>query len=145
MTSELTDTEVPLPRLSRVGSVALLVAAAYSGALLVAGFLVPIYSTVSVSSTGEVSHGFATLVAENGLGVIFVLGIPLLVTLIVGAALRQRTWRGAVPTAWAFTGLLALFDLLALMSIGVFILPVTVALVIACATCQSTSASRDSL
>ena len=120
-------------RRSRVGSTALLVALVYSAAIVIAGFVVPFYSTVSVSSSGAVSRGSATLVAENGLAVVMVLAIPLLLTLAVGTALWQSRRRGAVPIAWTLTGLLALFNLLAMLSIGVFILPVTIALVVACA------------
>jgi hypothetical protein len=38
-----------------------------------------------------------------------------------------------MPIAWTLTGILAGFTLLAMMSIGVLVLPVTVALVVACA------------
>ena len=126
-------------RRSRVGSTALLVALVYSAAIVIAGFVVPFYSTVSVSSSGAVSRGSATLVAENGLAVVMVLAIPLLLTLAVGTALWQSRRRGAVPIAWTLTGLLALFNLLAMLSIGVFILPVTIALVVACAKSRQRS------
>jgi hypothetical protein len=111
--------------------VALLFAGVYGLALIVAGFLVPVYSTQASSSSGAVSHGSATLVAVNGSGVVIVLGIPLLLTVAVGAALVPgRRW--GRPLAWTFTGLLAVFNVLALLSIGLFVLPVTVALVVAC-------------
>ena len=123
-----------VPRLRKVTFVALLFAVAYSLALLLAGYLAPVYSTETSLSRGEISRGSATLVAENGPSVVFVLGIPLLVSLAVGAALMLYTRRGAIPIAWALTGLLALFNLLAMLSIGVFVLPVTGALIVACAT-----------
>jgi len=128
----MADMHTPESRLSRAGSIALLIAVVYSAALVVAGFLVPMYSSLSVSSSGEVAHGSATLVAVNGLGGAFVLAIPLLVTLAVWAALRHRAQRGAMPVAWTLTGLLAVFNLAALMSIGLFVIPATVALVVAC-------------
>ena len=62
------------------------------------------------------------------------LGLPLLMTLAVGCALWQGSRRGAIPVAWTLTGLLAVFNLLAMMSIGVFVLPVTAALIVACGT-----------
>jgi hypothetical protein len=37
-----------------------------------------------------------------------------------------------MPVAWTLTGLLAAFNLLAMLSIGVFILPITAALIVAC-------------
>jgi hypothetical protein len=132
----MVDMNAPEPQPSRVSSVALLFAAVYSAAIIVAGFVVPMYSSLSVSSSPAsssgsapssvvVSHGSATLVAENGLHVVFVLSIP-------WAALRKGAWRGAVRIAWALTWLLALFNLAALMSIGLYIIPVTVALFVAC-------------
>jgi hypothetical protein len=125
---------VTADRPSRVCRGALVAASAWSAALLVAGFLVPVYSSQGVSADGEVSDGSATLVGQNGLGVVVILAIPLVVSLAVWAVLRTPTRRGAVPIAWTLTGVLAGLNLLALLSIGVFVLPVTVALVVACAT-----------
>lgn len=120
----------PSPR----ASLALVLAAAYGAALLVAGFLAPVYQTHDSSSSGSSRTGSATLVGENGVGAVVVLTVPLVVTVAVGAALRMRRRRPAVATAWALTGLLALGNLLAMLSIGVFVLPVTVALIVACST-----------
>jgi hypothetical protein len=122
---------------------ALLFAAIYSVAIIVAGFLVPMYSSISTSSSGEVLHGSATLVAENGLHVVFILAIPLLLTLAVGVALSQRERRRAMAVAWTLAGLLALFNLAALMTIGVFIIPVTVALLFACSRCSPGPKQRN--
>ena len=119
-------------------TVALVLAAVYSAGLVAAGFVVPFYSGVSVSSAGYVVTGSATLVDENGLGVIVVLALPLLVTLLVAVALSMRA-RPAAALAWTLVALLAIFTLLAMMSIGLFILPVTIALVVACATAPRTS------
>ncbi len=121
---------------SRLGFLALVAALVYSAVLVIGGFFVPVYSTESVSSSGEVAQDSRTLVAENGVGVALVLGIPLLVSLAVAAALWQPARRGMLPVAWALTGVLAVFTLLAMLTIGVFVLPVTVALVVACATCR---------
>jgi hypothetical protein len=66
------------------------------------------------------------------MGVALVLAVPLLVTLAVGFALWQGS-RRALPIAWTLTGLLAAGNLVAMLSVGVFVLPVTAALVIACA------------
>jgi hypothetical protein len=139
----MVDMNAPEPQPSRVSSVALLFAAVYSAAIIVAGFVVPMYSSLSgssspvfssgsASSSVVLSRGSATLVTVNGVHVVFILAIPLLVTLAVWAALRKGAWRGAVRIAWALTWLLALFNLAALMSIGLYIIPVTVALFVAC-------------
>jgi hypothetical protein len=91
---------------------------------------------MSESSTGEVTFGSDTLVGANGLGVVVVLAVPLMVTVLVGCALRLRAHRAGLPVAWTLTGLLAVFTLLAMMSIGVFMIPVTAGLVVACATAR---------
>jgi hypothetical protein len=128
-------------RLGRGASLALLIGAIWSVALVVAGFLTPMYESESVSSSGEVRHGPGTLVGVNGLGVVVVLAVPLLVTLAAGSALWSSR-RGAVAFAWTLTGLLAGFTLLAMLSIGVFILPITAALFVACAVHRPRSQTR---
>jgi hypothetical protein len=120
------------PRLDRVTSATLLTAAVYSIALVVAGFVAPVYRSETGSSSGEVTQGTDTLVGVNGRGAAFVLGVPLLATLVVACALWLGSRRGAVPLAWTLTGVLAAFNLLAMASIGIFVLPVTAALILAC-------------
>jgi NhaP-type Na+/H+ or K+/H+ antiporter len=90
------------------------------------------YSSLSVTSTGEVKHGSATLVAENGPHVVFVLSVPLILTFAVGVALKLHENRRAMAVAWTLAGLLALFNLAAMMTVGLFIVPVTVCLLYAC-------------
>ena len=123
----------------RAASVALLCAAVWALGLLVAGWLVPVYQSTSFSSSGEQTRSTETLVGVNGPGVLIVLAIPLLATLLVAGALLVRPRRGALPLAWALTALLAGVNLLAMLTIGIFILPVTAALVVACATCTATA------
>ena len=130
--SAQTPENVGTARLGRVPAVALLVAAAYGVALVVAAFVLPVYDSDSSSSTGGTSRASHTLVGVNGSGVAVVLAVPLLVTLAVGFALWLRS-RWALPIAWSLTGLLAALNLLAMLSVGIFVLPVTAALVLACA------------
>jgi len=130
----MTIVSAVVTRLGRVASLALLFAALYGAALIVGGFVAPVYESETGSSSGGVTHGTDTLVGVNGLGVVIVLGLPLLVTLAVGCALWPSSRRGAMPVAWTLTGLLAAFNLLAMLSIGVFVLPVTAALIVACGT-----------
>ena len=125
--------DAAVTRLGRAASVALLVAAVGGVALVVAAFLVPMYATMTESASGEVTQGTGTLVGVNGPGAIAVLGVPLLVTLAVGRALWQGTRRGAVAVAWTLAGLLAAFTVLAMASIGMLIVPITAALLVACA------------
>jgi hypothetical protein len=124
---------VTTSRLGRVPLVALVLAAAYSVAVLVAAFVAPVYESDSSSSSGATSQGADTLVGVNGPGVAIVMVVPLLVTLAVAAVLSMAPPRRALPIAWTLTGLLAAGNLLAMLSVGVFVLPVTVALFVACA------------
>jgi len=118
--------------------VALAVALFWSAALLVAAALAPAYQSTTETSSGTVTHGSATLVNENGSGVLLIIGVPLLVTVIVGCALwRRGTRRGAGPIAWTVTGLLAGFNLVAMLSIGPYIMPVTACLAVACTIRQA--------
>ena len=121
---------------------ALAAALAWSALLLVAATQVPVYQseteTTSEAETGTVTHtvspGSSTLVDENGSGILLIVAVPLLVTVLVACALWIRgSRRGAGLVAWTLTGLLACFNLLAMLSIGVFIVPVTACLVVACA------------
>jgi hypothetical protein len=121
-------------RVGGVTRIAWLVAAAYGVLLIIAGFFVPVYRSSSESAAGEVAPGWVTLVEVNGPGGVVAISVPLLATVLVGSALRLRSRRGALPFAWSVTGLLAAFNLLAMASIGLFILPVTAALTVACAT-----------
>ncbi len=116
--------------------VALSVALLWSIGLLVAAVVAPAYHSTTETSSGTITSetATATLLDENGPAVLLLVGVPLLVTVIVGCALWLRgAGRGAGPIAWTFTALLAGFNVLALASIGLFMVPVTAALVVVCA------------
>ncbi len=136
MANDVVGPTTSRPELSRTGTITLVLALAYGALLVLAGFTVPLYSEQSVTSSGDVTNGTASLVAVNGLDVLFVLAIPLVITVGVGLALWPQVRRGGLPLAWTLTGLLVVFTFLAMLSIGVFVLPVTIALVVACATCR---------
>jgi uncharacterized membrane protein YhaH (DUF805 family) len=119
-------------KLGRASSVALLGAALWGLGLVLAGFLVPAYRSTEMSSSGELTQGTKTLVGMNGPGVVVVLAVPLLATLLVASALLARSRRAALPFAWALTALLAVFNLVGMLTVGIFVLPVTAALVVAC-------------
>ncbi len=129
-------------RLGRAASALLLIAAVYAAALVVASFLAPMYTSTSRSSSGEVTHVPATLVDVNGPGVAVVVGLPLVVTLAVACALWQHS-RLAMVFAWSLTGLLVAFNLLAMPSVGVFVLPVTAALIVICVAQRGRSTRPD--
>ena len=131
------DVEPREDRLGRLERVSLVIAAVWGAGLLAAAAVVPVYSssgTSSSSSSGTVTHGSATLVGVKGLGVLLVAAVPLVATVVVGGALWRRGSRpGAGVLAWTIAGLLAVFNVLALLSIGVFVIPVTACLFVACA------------
>jgi len=121
-------------RLGRLEWVSLAIAAAWGAGLLAAAALVPVYASVGASSSGAGVPGPVTLVGVNGWRVLLVVGVPLAATAVAGGALWRRGPRpGAGVLAWTITGLLVVFNALALASIGVFVIPVTVCLVVACA------------
>jgi len=122
-------------RFGRPEGISLAIALVWGAGLVVAALLVPVYQSSSVSSSGAVTDGSATLVSVNGWGALLVAGAPLAAAAVTGCALWRRAGRrGAGVLAWAVTGLLGCFNLLAMLSIGVFVLPVTIALVVACGT-----------
>jgi hypothetical protein len=109
----------------------------WSIGLIVAGLTVPFYAvTTSVGSAGSIttasnSTQSATLVGENGGWVLLVLAVPLAATLLVAALLMPRR-RWTLWMACGITGVLALANLLAMLTIGALVLPVTAALAVAC-------------
>ncbi len=113
-------------RLGGVATAALCLAAVMGIALLVLGFA-PLYENEGASSSDAQGQSQDSLVAVNGPGVLVVLVVPLLVT----AAVSWALWQGARRLAWALIGLLGLGAALALLSIGVLVLPIVTALVVA--------------
>ena len=130
-------------RFGRFERLSLAVALAWGIGLVVAALLVPVYQssgisssgTSGASSSGTMTGGSATLVGVNGWGALLVAGAPLAAAMVTGCTLWRRAGRpGAGVVAWTVTGLLVCFNLLAMLSIGAFVLPVTLALVVACGT-----------
>jgi hypothetical protein len=122
-------------RFGRLEWISLAFALVWGTGLVIAAPLVPVYQSLSVSSSGAATDGSATLVGVNGWGALLVAGAPLAAAVVTGCALWRRAGcRGAGVLAWTVTGLLACSSFLAMLSIGVFAIPVTLALVIACGT-----------
>ena len=108
-----------------------LLAFAWSIGLLVAALYAPEY-------------GSTTLVQENGSGVLIPVGIPAVISAAVWLALWRRCTRGGAVSgvvAWTCVSLLGIFCLIALASIGLFVIPVAVLL--ACATSLTTPGDRQ--
>jgi uncharacterized membrane protein YhaH (DUF805 family) len=100
---------------------------AWALALVVAAFVVPVYEGEAAGDGGSSGSMGATLIGENGLGALVPVALPALVTALVWLALhrkRSHGSRGGGRVAWVLIGLLALFCLLAILSIGVLVLPV---------------------
>lgn len=140
-------------RLRPVQWIAVAIAGCWALALPIAACVAPAYDSTSVTSVARsgaapgsgsavidgpvtVTRTSATLVQENGPVALVIAAVPLLVTLAVTCALVLRSPRqsGAGPLPWSLVALLATVNLLAMLSIGVFVLPVTGALILACAT-----------
>jgi hypothetical protein len=103
-------------------------ACAWDVALLVAAFVLPVYgsSTASEPSGVSVHSASLTLVEVNGLSVLAPVGLPALIAAVVWFALHRKCSRGSRASghvAWALIGLLIAFCLVAVASIGMFVVP----------------------
>jgi len=90
------------------------------------------------------AYGSTTLAQENGSSVLIPVGIPAVISAAVWLALWRRCTRGGAVSgviAWTCVALLAVFCLIALASIGLFVIPVAVLL--ACATLVTTPGDRQ--
>ena len=114
--------------------ISLAIALASGTGLVILALLAPVYQSQSVFSPGTMTNGSATLIGVNGWRAMLVVGAPLVAVAVAGYGLWRRAGRpGAGVLAWTATGLLACFNVLAIATIGVFVIPVTVALFAACA------------
>jgi len=127
-------------RLDRTTSVFLALAAAWSAALVVlAAVLHGGPTTVLHSGIGGVHYttttAGVTLIQENGLKVLIPISVPLVAAAVVAYALRRRRRRalpGAGPVSWGVTIAAGAACLLGLLTVGPFMVPVAVFLVLAC-------------
>jgi hypothetical protein len=95
--------------------------------LVVAALVVPVYSGEQGGSASGTVTMTSTLVAQNGLGVLVPVALPAAIAALVWLALYRKCAygsRGAASVAWALVGVLTAFCLLAILSIGAFVLPV---------------------
>jgi hypothetical protein len=102
---------------------------AWAAALVPAALLVPVYSGKTESGSGDSVSTSATLVGENGLGVLLPIAIPAAVAALVWLALHRRCTHGtAAYWAWSLVALLAAFSFVAAASIGMFLMPIALLL-----------------
>ena len=126
-----------MSRLSRGQWIALAGGFGWSVLLLIGAYVLPVYQgEVSTQSSNGRVHSrdtSATLVEMNGSGALMAVAVPLAATLLVMLALlAQDPGQNAGPLAWTLVVLLSGFNLLAMLSIGIFLLPTTVCLLVAC-------------
>ena len=100
-------------------------------ALLVAAFTVPAY-------TGSVTQ---TVVQANGGKVVAIVAVPLVGALVAISSIvvrRRHARRGVGVVTWLVIGVLGVFTLLGMLTIGPFIAPVPVCLLVAALRIQET-------
>ena len=127
--------------------VAVVAAAAWASWLVVAAFVLPVYGSAITTRSGTptslspetVVHASQTLVEVNGPVAAVEMAVPLAATLVVALAFRSGVYRVRMVVGWTATGLLAMFNVLGMLTVGLFVLPVTVALVVACSLAARTA------
>jgi hypothetical protein len=139
------ETHYVPPRLGRATRIFLVIAALYATAFLLVGAFVPTYSSTSSSETsnGVPTHSSssATMVAVNGMRVLFVLALPLVAVGLVWVSVMWRRRHGHLDVrvlAWVVVGLLGVMSILAMLSVGIFIMPLVMLLAAACAKAPMT-------
>lgn len=102
-------------------------------ALVPAAFLAPVYH--GEEGTGRATVELTrTLVGVNGLYVVWLLCIPVFLAFVVWAGLRLRCSRGSVlggRIAWTAVALVWAFALVGMASVGLFLLPAALLLIVA--------------
>jgi hypothetical protein len=93
--------------------------------LAIAGSVLPVYNGETISNTTGVTFVTETYIAAKGAWVLGPILAPLLLSVVVAVALRRARVRGDERSrmiAWAAIGILAVFGLVMILSIGAFIL-----------------------
>jgi hypothetical protein len=133
------------PPLRLVARLALAAAVLWSLVILVLGFTLPVYGQASTSSTIDASgettttvESTLTLVAANGTSAVVVLLVPLVASVAV-ALLLILGGDVARKVAWVLAILLTVLCVLGLMSIGLFVVPAAVALLVACTSARASA------
>jgi hypothetical protein len=117
-------------RLAWSSRIALGLALVWAAGLIVAAFVVPVYSPAG------------SLVAVNGLWALIPVSTPLAVALgvaVILAGRRRRGRPGAGPFAWSLAAVACLVSFLGMLTIGLVLLPVAVLLIVACAIAENVS------
>lgn len=103
-------------------------------ALMPVAFLAPVYGGEESTSTGSTIATRNTLVGENGLWVVWLLCIPIVLAVSAWMGLHWRCARGSnwgTRLAWASVALLWAFVVVGIASVGFFLIPAALLLVVA--------------
>jgi hypothetical protein len=106
----------------------------WSLGLVVAALVLPTYDGQTTTSSQSVTLTTATLVQVNGIRALVVVAIPVLVVALVGVALYRRWVAGArwsAIVAWSMIAILAAEAGLGILSVGAFMVPALILLVMA--------------
>lgn len=120
------------PAVGRGARIALVVALVLSVALIVWAFTFPAYEGLETSG-GITRAATRTMVEENGPRVLLPIAVPLAVSSLVAVLVLRGREPWARVGAWVLTGLLGVFAVLALFSIGMYVAPIVLALAVATA------------
>jgi hypothetical protein len=118
-------------RRNSMASRLIIIAAAWSLGLLIAASILPVYNGESISNSDGVTFTNTTLVGSQGAWVLIPAVIPLLMCGVVWLALRRKragTDQLGTRVAWVAVALLTVFALLAILSIGGFVIPAVILL-----------------
>jgi hypothetical protein len=130
-------------RSGRFSFVLTLLACAWLLWLIPAAAIVPFGSEVTETSTGIVTHSSPTLVETDGMRVLWLMAFPAVLGLIAWAGLHRKcTGRASADArmAWFPISLLLGFSILGGFSVGLFVLPAALVLVVAGALTPSPEA-----
>jgi len=126
-------------RLDRATSLILVIAALWSGALVVLADVFGSTTTILHVQAGGGRYSTRTagltLVQENGLKVLIPISLPLVAVAVVTYGLRRRKKHGlsgAGGATWGVAIAVCALCLLAVLTVGPFMMPVAVLLVLAC-------------
>lgn len=111
-----------------------LAAFSWGVALVPAALLLPAYQGSESSSSGVTTHTSATLVGVNGPWVLGIVALPAMLALVAWLGLRRRCEHGGAhgsALAWSAIAALLALSLLAAASVGPFLLPAALLLIVA--------------
>jgi hypothetical protein len=105
----------------------------WSAGLVLAALLVPAYNG-TVSGVDGLSLTTRTLAQVHGAWILLPVALPAAISVLVGLALRRR-YRGSsgpsITAAWVSIILLGVLAAISILSIGAFVIPVVILLVLA--------------